>query len=75
MMFDRVEELFRFYADQYGMKFDYTINERDLILKRKIIFKTTRKFYLEYAGLSPAEIAGYIHTVIHDVLLEGGPLC
>ena len=70
-MLDKLDDLIRFYVDQYGMTIHYTYDPVFFKVKGYVLFKIKKEFTIFCAGLSPEEIAGHMHTVIYDVLAEG----
>lgn len=70
MNLDKLDDLIRFYVDQYGMTIHYTYDPVFFTVKGYVLFKIKKNFEIECAGLSPDEISGYMHTVIYDVLAE-----
>ena len=70
-MLDKLDDLIRFYVDQYGMTIQYTFDPVFFTVKGYVLFKIKKEFTIFCAGLSPEEIAGHMHTVIYDVLAEG----
>lgn len=70
-MLDKLDDLIRFYVDQYGMSIHYTYDPVFFTIKGYVLFKIKREFTIFFAGLSPEELAGQMHTVILDVLAEG----
>ena len=71
MNLDKLDDLIRFYVDQYGMTIHYTYDPVFFTVKGYVLFKIKKEFTIFCAGLSPEEIAGHMHTVIYDVLAEG----
>lgn len=69
---NEIDELCRFYADQYGMIFNIIYDPVFFVLKGNIVFhNTTKNFSIMCEGLSDKEIAGHFHYIIIDVLAEG----
>lgn len=70
---DGINDLCRFYADQYGMIFHTVYDPLFFTIKGEILFRNTRKNYcIRCAGLSDKEIIGHLHSIIYDVLVEEG---
>lgn len=72
MMLDKLDDLIRFYADQYGMTIHYTYDPVFFTVKGFVLFKIKKNFTIFCDGLSQEEIAGYMHGVIYDILEEVG---
>lgn len=70
-MLDKLDDIIRFYVDLYGMTIHYTYDPVFLKVKGYVLFKIKKNFEINCAGLSPEEIAGYMHYLIFDVLAEG----
>lgn len=68
---DKLDNLIHFYVNQYdGMTIHYTYDPVFFTVKGYVLFKTKKDFMINCVGLSPEQIAGYVHTVIYDVLWE-----
>ena len=70
---EEITDLCRFYADQYGMIFHTVYDPLHFILKGHIVFRNARINYSIMCSFrTEKEIAQIFHSIIYDVLAEGG---
>lgn len=71
-----VNHLCRFYAEQYGMKFDITYSPVYEVMKGTITYKNTiKKFAICCVGVSEKAILQQLHGIIYDVLAQSEKEC